>query len=141
VKYLLDTCVISELIKPEPHSGVFDWLNSQNEEDIYLSVLTIGEIQKGITKLTDSPKKKILQKWMDSDLQQRFDDRIINISNEIALCWGKIQGEAEQKGRKMSVIDSLIAATGIVYDCVIVTRNVADIETSGCRLFNPWEGK
>ena len=139
MKYLLDTCVISELIKPQPNSSVLDWLKSQNEEDIYLSVLTIGEIQKGIAKFPDSKRKQNLQNWLDDDLQQRFNARIIDINNEIAVCWGKIQGEAEQRGRKMSVIDSLIASTGIIFDCVIVTRNVSDIEASGCSIFNPWE--
>lgn len=141
MKYLLDTCVISELIKPEPNSHVINWLNAQNEEDIYLSVLTIGEIQKGIAKLPESKKKQNLQNWLDNDLQQRFESRIIDINNEISLCWGKIQGEAEQKGNKMSVIDSLIASTGIVFDCTVVTRNVSDIEASDCKLYNPWEQK
>jgi len=68
LKYLLDTCVISELIKPQPNQSVVEWLNSQNEEDIYLSVLTIGEIQKGIAKLPDSIRKDNLQNWLDNDL-------------------------------------------------------------------------
>ncbi len=95
MKYLLDTCVISELIKTEPEISVINWLNSINEEDVYLSVLTIGEIQKGIEKLPASKRKEKLQIWLDSDLQQRFNGRIIDINNEIALCWGKIQGAAE----------------------------------------------
>ncbi len=139
MKFLLDTCVISELIKPRPAQSVIDWLKSQDEETIYISVLTIGEIQKGISKLIDSRKKQDLQNWLNDDLLQRFIGRILEINNETAVRWGKIQGEAEQHGRKMSVIDSLIASTGIVFDCVIVTRNVADIEFSGCKIFNPWE--
>lgn len=139
MKFLLDTCVISELIKPQPAQSVIDWVRDQNEENIYISVLTIGEIQKGISKLVDSRRKQDLQNWLNDDLQQRFTGRILEINNEAAVCWGKIQGEAEQQGKKMSVIDSLIASTGIIYDCVIVTRNVADIELSGCKIFNPWE--
>ena len=139
MKYLLDTCVISELIKPEPNLSVIQWLNSINEEDIYLSVLTIAEIQKGISKLPPSEKKQNLQNWLNTDLQQRFYGKIIEINNEIALCRGKIQGAAEQNGEKMSVIDSLIASTGITFGCVIVTRNVKDIKASGCDFINPWE--
>jgi len=139
LKYLLDTCVISELIKPQPNQSVVEWLNSQNEEDIYLSVLTIGEIQKGIAKLPDSIRKDNLQNWLDNDLQQRFYGKIFDINYEVASTWGKIQGKAEKEGKKMSVIDSLIATTGIFFDCVIVTRNVSDIDVSGCEILNPWE--
>ena len=138
MKYLLDTCVISELIKSSPNVSVIGWMNTQNEENIFLSVLTIAEIQKGISKLPESKRKKNLQNWLDNDLHQRFHNKIIDINIEIARYWGKIQAEAEQKGKKMSVIDSLIASTGIIFDCVIVTRNVSDIETSGCTIFNPW---
>lgn len=92
MKYLLDTCVISELIKTEPEISVINWLNSINEEDVYLSVLTIGEIQKGIEKLPASKRKEKLQIWLDSDLQQRFNGRIIDINNEIALCQGEDSG-------------------------------------------------
>lgn len=139
MKYLLDTCVISELKNINPNSSVVEWVNSHKEEDIYISVLTIAEIQKGITKLPDSQKKNILQEWLDNDLQQRFLGKILDINYEVASSWGKIQGKAEQHGKKMSVIDSLIAASGIVFDCTIVTRNVNDMEASGCKILNPWK--
>lgn len=138
MKYLLDTCVISELIKRQPSPSVEKWVNSQNEENMFLSVLTIAEIQKGITKLPESHKKENLQVWLNDDLQQRFFGKILNINYEIASLWGKIQGRAEQQGKKMSVVDSLIATTGLVYDCVVVTRNVTDMEFSGCKILNPW---
>lgn len=138
MKYLLDTCIISELIKSKPNISVVQWLNSIDEQNIYLSVLTIGEIQKGIEKLPASKRKEKLQIWLNTDLQQRFNGRIIDINNEIALCWGKIQGKAEQTGKKMSVIDSLIASTSIIFNCTVVTRNTKDIENSGCDFINPW---
>ncbi len=139
MKYLLDTCVISELKKREPNPSVIQWVNSQKEEDIYISVLTVAEIQKGITKLSSSQIKDKLQYWLDNDLQQRFYGKILDINYEIASAWGRIQGKAEQHGRMMSVVDSLIATTGIVYDCIVVTRNTSDMEESGCNLLNPWE--
>lgn len=138
MKYLLDTCVISELIKIQPNPSVVNWINSHDEDDIYLSVLTIAEIQKGITKLSDLKKQENLQNWLDIDLNQRFYGKIFDINYKIASSWGKIQGKAEQQGKRMSVIDSLIATTGIVYDCAVVTRNVADMELSGCKIVNPW---
>ena len=139
MKYLLDTCVISELIKPQPNPSVIEWIKSKDEENFYISVLTIAEIQKGRSKLPESKRKDNLQDWLDNNLHQRFYGRIFDISNEIAACWGKIQGEAELKGKKMSVIDSFIAATGIIFDCTVVTRNVSDTQESGCKVYNPWE--
>lgn len=139
MKYLLDTCVISELKKLKPNSNVVKWINSQKEENLFLSVFTIAEIQKGISKLPDSDKKEKLQLWLDNDLQQRFFGRILEINIEVASCWGIIQGKAELNGKKMSVIDGLIAATGIINNCIVATRNVTDMVESGCIIFNPWE--
>ena len=105
----------------------------------YLSALTIGELQKGITKLIDSKKKQRLIDWIDSDLPKRFEKRILFITDSVARKWGEIQGIAEQQGNKMPVIDSLIAATGITYDLQVITRNTSDMKVSGVGLFNPWE--
>ena len=131
MKYLLDTCVISELSKAKPNSQVVQWIKSQYEADFCLSVLTIGEIQKGITKLADSKKKLVLQKWLDQDLKTRFENRILEVSGIVAQKWGIIQGESERQGKKMSVIDSFIAVTGLVYDITVVTRNIDDMVQSG----------
>ncbi len=139
MKYLLDTCVISEFKKTKFNPNVIEWIDSQKEENLFLSVFTIAEIQKGISKLPDSEKKEKLQLWLDDDLQQRFFGRILEINIEIASCWGLIQGKAELRGKKMSVVDGLIAATGIVNDYIVATRNVTDMVESGCKIFNPWE--
>ena len=139
MNYLLDTCVISELIKPKPSSKLIKWLRSCQEESLFLSSLTIGEIQKGISKLPDSRKRKKLQIWLDSELTQRFDKRIIGIDFKVAQKWGEIQASSEIAGVKMPVIDSLIASIGLLYDMTVVTRKTGDMQKSGVRLFNPWE--
>jgi len=139
MKYLLDTCVISELIKPTPNPKVIDWINHRHESLLFLSVLTIGEIQKGIAKLPDSVKKTTLQTWLDHDLRQRFNWRILDITEDVAKRWGEIQAAAEQRAVKMPIIDSLIAATGLAHDLTVVTRNVADMTSSGVKLLNLWE--
>ena len=139
MNYLLDTCVISELIKPKPSSKVIKWLRSCPDENLFLSSLTIGEIQKGISKLPNSRKKNNLQEWMDSELIRRFDKRILGIDFKVAQKWGEIQASSEISGTKMPVIDSLIASTGIVYDMTVVTRDTSDMEKSGAKLFNPWK--
>lgn len=139
MKYLLDTCIISELVKTKPNKKVVAWIKSCHEESFCLSALTIGEIQKGITKLRDSKRKKHLQSWIDSELKNRFSGRILNVNTEVAKKWGEIQGHAEKEGRILPAIDALIAATGICYGLIVVTRNTSDMENSGVSLFNPWE--
>ena len=139
MKYLLDTCLISELVKKEPNSAVINWLNEQDEQTLFLSVLNLGELQKGISKLSDGARKDVLQSWVVLDLVERFTGRILDIDLETALCWGRLQGEAEQAGEKLPVMDSLIAATAAAHGLIVVTRNVRDMERCGVRVCNPWE--
>jgi len=138
MNYLLDTCLISELAKSEPNKTVVDWVLSKNEANFYVSVLTFGELYKGIEKLPESKKKEELRIWVENDLKNRFHNRIIGIDIRVSITWGKIQSVAEKKGKPMPAIDALIAATGIVHDLTVVTRNVADMEQSNVKLFNPW---
>jgi toxin FitB len=139
MKYLLDTCVISELAKPKANKKVVDFVLNKNEENFYISTLTFGELIKGIEKLPESAKKDELYAWVENDLKERFGSRIIEINIEIAETWGKIQAAVEKKRKPMPAVDSLIAATGIACNLTVVTRNVADMEQSGVLLFNPWE--
>jgi toxin FitB len=138
VKYLLDTCVISELVKKEPNPAVVRWLDEQDEQNLFLSVLNLGELQKGISKLPDGAKKKELQAWVALDLVERFDGRILEVDLDTALAWGRLQGEAERSGEKLPVMDSLIAATATAHGLVVVTRNVRDMERCGVRVCDPW---
>lgn len=139
MNYLLDTCVISELIKPKPDLQVAKWVRSQDEESLFLSVITIGEIQKGISKLPDGRKKKQkLQSWLNNELQARFKGRILEITISISRVWGQVLGACEKKGVTLPAIDSLIASQGIFHKMTIVTRNISDMEPSGVQLFNPW---
>jgi len=138
VKYLLDTCLISELVKKEPNPVVVSWLDEQDEQKLFLSVLNLGELQKGISKLPDGTKKDELQAWVALDLVERFTGRILDVDLETSLCWGRLQGEAEQAGEKLPVMDSLIAATAAAHGLVVVTRNVRDMERCKARICNPW---
>ena len=139
MNYLLDTCLISELAKSNPDKKVVDWVLSENETGFYVSVLTFGELHKGIEKLPESKKKEGLRVWIEDELKDRFQNRIIGIDMRVSILWGRIQCVAEKKGKPMPAIDSLIAATGIAHDLIVVTRNVSDMEQSGVRLLNPWE--
>ena len=139
MRYLLDTCLISELIKPRPNAAVVSWLDDRDEHGLFLSVLTLGELQKGISKLTGSVKKERLHEWVSNDLVERFDGRILAIDREVATAWGIMQGEAERRGDKLPVMDSLIAATAQCYNLTVVTRNAKDMERCGVKVYNPWQ--
>lgn len=139
MKYLLDTCVISEIFKSQPNENIVTWMHENDEESMYLSVLTFGEITKGIEKTSSIAKKKALQMWLENELKERFKHRILDIDMAVASQWGKIQGRAELEGKRMPTIDGLIAVSGLVHNCVVVTRNVSDMQQSGVELLNPWE--
>ena len=126
------------MIRAFPNEQVTGWVESRDEKTLFLSVLTLGEIYKGISKLSEPKKKSDIKLWMENDLRRRFEKRILEIGEDIAEIWGEIQGKAEKKGRKMPAIDSLIAATAIFHGMTLVTRNTSDIEISGVSLFNPW---
>ena len=138
MKYLLDTCVISEVIKQKPNRKVALWLQEQEETNLYLSVLTFGEIEKGIEQSVNEEKKKRLRLWVEEDLKQRFEGRILPIDMRVASRWGEVQGKSEIIGRPLPAIDGLIAVTGLVNNCVVVTRNVTDMQQSPVELFDPW---
>lgn len=138
-QYLLDTCVVSEYIRKQPEMKVIQWLDLQLEENLFISAITIGEIKKGIVKIEFSQPKKSqkLNKWLNS-LSERFETRIIALDRQILIQWGYICGNLEQSGRKLPVIDSLIAATAISSQLTLVTRNESDFDEIGVSLFNPW---
>lgn len=138
MKYLLDTCVISELVKPSPNPMVLDWLHDIPSERLFLSVITIGEIRKGLTKLPNSKRKDRLTEWLNSLLED-YQDRIYSIDLAVAENWGVMQGKAETSGMPMSSMDSLIAAIAYTHNLILVTRNVIDFKATNLPINNPWE--
>jgi predicted nucleic acid-binding protein len=139
MKYLLDTCVISELVAKRPNQKVIDWIDQLDPDSVYLSVITIGEIRKGIEKLPDSPRKATLQAWLTDELLVRFNGRILPIDIAVILVWGQLIGRLELKGKKMAAIDSLIAASALHNKCELVTRNEDDFKHAGVKIVNPWK--
>jgi predicted nucleic acid-binding protein len=114
-------------------------MRENNEESMYLSVLTFCEIAKGIEKASNPAKKKALQMWLENELKERFKHRILDVDMAVASQWGTIQGKVELVGKPMPTIDGLIAVSGLVHNCVVVTRNISDMQQSGVELLNPWE--
>lgn len=137
MKYLLDTNVISELAKEKPNPFVSKKLASLASTSLYLSVLTIGELKKGIEKLVASERKIKLQSWLEKDLPTWFNDRILPINVEVAERWGKLLNEVN---RSLPAVDSLIAATALHYDAAIITRNKKDFDYSHLIVIDPFLG-
>jgi len=134
--YLLDTNVISELVKPRPAPTVARWVDATDEDLLCLRVLTFGEIRKGISSLPDASSRRVsLEVWLDQELPLRFAGRILSIDQAIADRWGKITAKAVAAKCPVPVIDGLLAATTLQHNLTLVTRNVA---ISGVSVFNPW---
>ncbi|HSK75309.1 MAG TPA: type II toxin-antitoxin system VapC family toxin [Thermoanaerobaculia bacterium] len=139
MSYLLDTCVISELASKRPQPDVVQWIDSVDPESVYLSVITIGEIRKGIEKLEASKRKETLQAWLQDELLVRFKDRLAVLDTGVLLEWGTLMGRLEKRGKPMPAVDSLIAATALHRHLILVTRNEDDFLNAGVRLLNPWK--
>lgn len=137
--YLLDTNVISELTKLQPEPKVVSWFQATSEELLYLSVLTIGEIRKGINSLPRSNKRVLLESWLANDLVLRFAGRILEVNLDIAERWGLISAQAKIAGKPLAVVDGLMAATGLHHNLTLVTRNTKDVQVAGISTLNPWQ--
>lgn len=140
--YLLDTCIISKLrkIKRRPDKPLEIWISKHEESKYFLSALTIGEIQKGISRLSNTKEKHILEEWLRGDIVPRFKGRIKNFDLKVALKWGEINGSYQKRGTAIPVMDGLIAATAIAHDFILVTENVKNFcNIDELNLFSPWE--
>lgn len=141
MNFLLDTNVLSEVRRPQPDRQVMDWLDQVDEDRVYLSVISIAEIARGVALLDAGRRRDELASWLTHDLPARFESRLLLIDERDALTWGRVMGEAKRAGRGLSVMDGWIAAVAIVHDLVLVTRNIRDFEGFGIRLVDPWTGK
>ncbi|MSV32333.1 MAG: type II toxin-antitoxin system VapC family toxin [Bryobacterales bacterium] len=137
--YLLDTNVVSELVSIKPNPRVLDWMEAADENLLYLSVMTLGEIRQGVAALPQSKKRTRLETWLELDLQSRFGGRILAIDGATADRWGWIMAQAQGKGMTLPVVDCLLAATAIQHNLTAVTRNVSGFAVAGLSVINPWE--
>jgi predicted nucleic acid-binding protein len=138
--FLLDTNIISELIKPRPEANVTTWIESTDESLLYLGVLTLGEIRRGIAALPQSRRQATLEAWLDKDLRARFEERILTIDQEVADRWGLLTAVARNSGIVLPVIDGLLAATALEHNLTLVTKDIGQIPAVGVAVFNPWDG-
>jgi predicted nucleic acid-binding protein len=137
--YLVDTNIPSELSRERPDARVATFLANAGQSRVFLSVLTIGEICKGIAELPASQKRTGLQDWLDIEVRSWFAGRILPVTEAIAERWGNLAAAAKQKGMTLAVVDGVIAATALHHDLTIVTRNVKDFTGLGADVVNPWD--
>ena len=137
--FLLDTNCISELVRPKPDRRVIEWMETADEGLFYLSVLTLGEIRKGVAGLGQGKRRTRLEAWLEIELRTRFAERIVPIDSAIADRWGVLVADAKRNGKTISIIDSLLAATAIHHNLTIVSRNSADFAGLPVQVLNPWE--
>src|SRR6202022_1026644 len=136
--FLLDTNCISELVRPKPEPRVTEWMEAADEAMLYLSVLTVGEIRKGLAGLPQSKRRTHLETWLEVELQARFAGRIVLIDAAIADRWGLTAANAKRKGRALSIIDGFLAATPLHHNLTIVSRNASDFANTPVPVLNPW---
>jgi predicted nucleic acid-binding protein len=137
--FLLDTNCISEVVRLKPDPQVMSWIEAAREGLLYLSVLTLGEIRKGLAALPQGKRRSRLETWLEVELQARFSGRILSIDAAVADRWGLLAAAAKIKGKSLSAIDGLLAATAIHHNLTIVSRNVGDFTNTQAPVVNPWE--
>lgn len=137
MNYLLDTCVLSELVKSTPDRHVLHWFEARNEHELCISAMTMAELQRGIDRLPESKRRSELELWLQQ-LETGFADRILAFDQKVAPVWAHMTVQAETQGKSMAAFDSIIAATARSHGCRLVTRNVRDFAHAGLVLINPW---
>jgi predicted nucleic acid-binding protein len=136
MSYLLDTNVVSEVVRSKANQHVVDWFKTIPDEALFISVLTLGEIRKGIEMVGDLKRKEKLRLWLEMELPRWFGDRILDIDQDVAKRWGRLQSEMS---KTIPAIDSLIAATALHHDLRLVTRNVKDFKYPSLQIICPWK--
>ncbi|MBL8512982.1 MAG: type II toxin-antitoxin system VapC family toxin [Betaproteobacteria bacterium] len=135
MSYLLDTNVVSELVKPRPDRYVLEWFARTPDHALHISVLTLGEIRKGVEKIADRTRREKLRLWLENDLPAWFGHQVLPVGTEVADRWGRLMADAK---RTLPSIDSLLAATALHHELRIVSRNVQDFAPMGVEVVNPW---
>lgn len=137
MKYLLDTCVLSELVTKTPHAGVVSYIKQLKPTHVFLSVITLGEIAKGVALLPNGQRRSHLERWLNT-LEESYSGRILPIDNEVARLWGELLAKGARQGTPIPAIDGLLAATALNHGLHLITRNEKDFQPTGAMILNPW---
>lgn len=138
MRYLLDTCVLSEMIKSTPDAHVIQWVQARKPHELFISSMTWGELKRGVARLPQSKRRSELTLWLEQ-LEAGFEDRVLAFDQRASDVWAEITVLAEAQGKSMAAFDSIIAATARAFDCKLVTRNVSDFAHANIDVFNPWQ--
>ena len=137
MRFLLDTNAVSEWVKPRPNPGLIEWIESTDEDRVFVSVITFAELRYGVERLAAGRRRRRLEEWLGHELPLRFEGRILPIDGDVAGTWGKTVARSEAAGRPMGVMDAFLAATAEIRRLTLVTRNVDDFPLLKAVL-NPW---
>ena len=136
--FLLDTNIVSETIKPKPEPRVVDWLETQVSADLFLAAQTLGELFRGARKVKEDTRRERFERWIEQDLAQQFEGRVLPFDGPTAALWGRLMGDGDRAGRTPAAADAQIAAVAIHHQLTLITRNVKDFEHFDLKLLNPW---
>jgi len=137
MKYLLDTCVLSELVKAEPEPAVLDWVAAREEQDLFVATLSLAELHRGVARLPRSKRRTALADWLKR-VEAGFEGRVLPFTQTTAHAWAEMTARAEARGKSMAAFDSLIAAVALEHNLLLVTHNVRDFAATDLKLVNPW---
>ena len=137
--FLLDTNIVSETVKPNPEERVVAWLEVQTPAELFLAAQTIGELVRGARKVKEKARRERFEKWIEQDLADQFEGRVLPFDGAVAVLWGRLMGDGDRKGRTPAATDAQIAAVAIHHDLTLVTRNVKDFQRFDMTLLNPWD--
>jgi predicted nucleic acid-binding protein len=137
--FLIDTNCLSELVRVKPEPRVIEWMEATDEGLLYLSVLTLGEVRKGLAGLALGKRRTQIETWLEVELKARFSGRILPIDAPVADRWGSLAAQAKRRGTPLPIIDGLLAATALHYNLTVVTRNAGDFTNAQVQVLNPWK--
>jgi toxin FitB len=137
MNFLLDTNAVSEWVKPRPNLGLIHWMESADEDRVFLSVISLAELRYGVERMAAGARRNRLEQWLRNELPLRFEGRTLSVNHNIAEAWGKTMSRSEALGRPMSVMDAFLSATAETYRLTLVTRNVSDFPLLTA-IVNPW---
>jgi predicted nucleic acid-binding protein len=139
VNFLLDTNVVSEVMRKRPNARVLAWIAAQIEESLFISAITVGELRRGSLLLDNGKKRKALLRWIETGIKAEFADRILPVDTTVMECWADLETSTVKTGRRLPVMDSLLAATALAHGLTLATRNIPDFEAAGVALLDPWQ--
>ena len=137
--FLLDTNIVSETVRPKPERRVLAWIEERSPAELLLASMTIGELMRGARRIKDEPRRTTYERWIENDLSEQFEGRILPFDDKAARTWGRLMGDGDRKGLTPAAADAQIAAIAINHGLILVTRNVRDFQNFDLEIINPWD--